>query len=416
MKNFIIIFLTLTFSPKADPPLAGNFLPTYQIFKLFTIGLLTIIIWCGGILQTFNSFAQQYNFKTYSVDDGLAQSQVYNMLQDRDGYMWFATSGGLSRFNGLSFQNITTLEGLINNRVSVIIEDKRGLIWAGTTEGVSIINPKSLFKKNTLAIINITTENGLIGNGVRAIIEDSKGLIWFGTTKGISILDPGKNEWKELKKLIEATPVHASLDKSVSIDGTNLPTAQAIDFEKLTTEDGLVNDTINDIFEDSKGNLWFSTNRGVSKLTIPNARNDKQNEYYTFENITVEDGLTHNIVNTVFEDNKRIFWIGTQEGLVKVSFRDDHSTIKSIENVDEVLGIGKASHSRIFSILQDNKDKLWFGYYRYDPNGQYGKSFEQFGKSQGLTGGAILSSLQDREGNIWFGTAGHGVSRYSGKT
>ncbi|MCH8318587.1 MAG: hypothetical protein IIA88_08835, partial [Bacteroidetes bacterium] len=85
-------------------------------------------------------------------------------------------------------------------------------------------------------------------------------------------LDPGKSEWKQLKQLAESTPVHAFLGKSVSADEINLPTSQTIDFEYLTTEDGLVNDTINDIFEDSKGNLWFSTNRGVSKLTIPHVR------------------------------------------------------------------------------------------------------------------------------------------------
>ena len=69
--------------------------------------------------------AQTLNFRQYTGADGLPQAQVMGMYQDRLGYMWFATYGGLSRLDGSQFRTYTKENGLSSNSVFDIVEDDR---------------------------------------------------------------------------------------------------------------------------------------------------------------------------------------------------------------------------------------------------------------------------------------------------
>ena len=83
--------------------------------------------------------AQAQTFVSYSLAQGLPQSQVYATLQDSRGYMWFGTQGGgLCRFDGLVLQNYTTDHGLPSNYVNAIFEDADQRLWVGTNAGVCI--------------------------------------------------------------------------------------------------------------------------------------------------------------------------------------------------------------------------------------------------------------------------------------
>ena len=62
-------------------------------------------------------FSQTYFFDNYSVKDGLAQSNVYSIVQDRSGYLWLGTASGITQFNGVKFTNYTTEDGLAENGV-----------------------------------------------------------------------------------------------------------------------------------------------------------------------------------------------------------------------------------------------------------------------------------------------------------
>ncbi|RYD71405.1 MAG: hypothetical protein EOP53_23735, partial [Sphingobacteriales bacterium] len=73
--------------------------------------------------------AQEYNFKNYTVDDGLASPEVYCSLQDSYGYIWFGTDRGVCRFNGYDFQTFTTADGLVYNTVFSFFEDHKKRIW-----------------------------------------------------------------------------------------------------------------------------------------------------------------------------------------------------------------------------------------------------------------------------------------------
>lgn len=83
-------------------------------------------------------WAQKSNFRYFSVNEGLPQSSVHSMYQDRDGYLWFGTQGGVARYDGNRFITYNQKHGLSGNHVHTIFQDSRGDLWFGHRyEGVT---------------------------------------------------------------------------------------------------------------------------------------------------------------------------------------------------------------------------------------------------------------------------------------
>ncbi len=72
---------------------------------------------------------QDYNYQQYDLKDGLSGLTVYSIVQDKDGFLWFGTETGLSRFDGTNFKNFTTANGLPDNEVLKLFVDSKNRIW-----------------------------------------------------------------------------------------------------------------------------------------------------------------------------------------------------------------------------------------------------------------------------------------------
>ncbi len=88
--------------------------------------LCTFLVWCFCIPAVFS---QEYAYTHYDSKEGLASSTVYCMTQDRDGFLWFGTETGLSRFDGTHFKNFTKDEGLSDNDIIQVFADSKGRVW-----------------------------------------------------------------------------------------------------------------------------------------------------------------------------------------------------------------------------------------------------------------------------------------------
>jgi ligand-binding sensor domain-containing protein len=90
------------------------------------IGFLPLLT---GLLTVCPTHAQEYNYIQYDVKDGLASSTVFDLCQDKDGFIWFATEAGISRFDGTHFKNFTTTDGLPETEIIKLFADSKGRIW-----------------------------------------------------------------------------------------------------------------------------------------------------------------------------------------------------------------------------------------------------------------------------------------------
>ncbi len=135
-----------------------------MIFKRF-IGTLLLVT---GLLTVCSSYAQEYTFIHYDVKDGLAGSTVYDLCQDKDGFIWFATEAGISRFDGIHFKNFTTTDGLPETEILKLFADSKGRIWMAPFKNTicyyyngTIYNQENdpLLKKVTVSSV-VTTIHG----------------------------------------------------------------------------------------------------------------------------------------------------------------------------------------------------------------------------------------------------------------
>ena len=133
------------------------------------------------------------NIQYITSDNGLSQSEVTAIIQDRQGFLWIGTRGGLNRFDGTNFKifqnEIGNANSLINNSIESLFEDSKGRIWIGTkSNGVSCYDPE--YDQFEHFQYHPQDTNSIGGNRVISIAESPTGEIWIGTWgNGLTIID-----------------------------------------------------------------------------------------------------------------------------------------------------------------------------------------------------------------------------------
>src|SRR5258708_28140319 len=100
--------------------------------------LAFIVFLAAGTIPSL--WAQQFSLRQYTVVDGLPQSQVNVMIEDRQGYLWIGTNGGLARFDGRDFKVYNTLDGLQSNFITSLMMDHYQNLWIVHPHGLTRFN------------------------------------------------------------------------------------------------------------------------------------------------------------------------------------------------------------------------------------------------------------------------------------
>ena len=319
------------------------------------------------LLNCFSVSAQQNNFKMYSVEDGLPQSEVRSILEDSRGYLWVGTnSGGAARFDGVHFTKYDNKNGLCGNTIYSIIEDKKGQLWFGTDEGISVYDGYK-FR-------NISEKDGLSNKIIYKLFEDSKGNIWATTTTGVNII--------------------------------NIKTIDSLLVTRLNKESGLSGNYVFDCVEDRFGRIWLATyDGGISVVSI--STNNKISIKIVPQKILPSINLLSLGINK--EGN---IWAGSPNmGAFLICYKDTigFSVSKKIN-----LSSGY-SENRIWKIYTDGNNRTWFatdkaGVIRLNKD----DSFTFFSDKQGYPNNQVLTLYEDSDNNFWFGTMGSGLCKYYG--
>ncbi|WP_157464714.1 sensor histidine kinase [Balneola vulgaris] len=351
-----------------------------------TISFLLLLICCSNALQ-----AQLYPFRTYSIEEGLSESVVNDIIQDREGYIWLATGYGLNRFDGLQMDNFFEDRGLNNSKVHALFEDTSGRIWIGTEYGVNYWEQDSIYTPVALG--------ALANQRVISIFEDSKGDIWFGTD--------GAGAWvmNFESELIQYGTSQGFRNNRIrdfaeSEDGSiwfatrgGLTQLKDGNIRTFTTADGLPENRIRELKFDQDGALWIATREGVVKY-----------DQNTFEVYDQKQGLNNNRVQTLTFDANNRLWVGTEGGVSVL----DNGTFKNFTTQNGL------SNNIIYSSTLDREGNLWFGTFGGGANLFLGDYFENFTSLEGLSNDVVTSIVEGDDGNIWIATYGGGLNRYDG--
>jgi ligand-binding sensor domain-containing protein len=419
--------------------------------------------------SAFSTDISKVKFEYLTVDDGLSQGIVEDILQDSQGYMWFATHDGLNRYDGLQFtifrNERNDPQSLAANWILCLAEDKAGNLWIGS-EGLNLYDP--VMNRMTRIPVNTDDQNAYHGGRVDNITVDFDSTIWLSTISGLAHYFPKQNRFKTYTH----DPNNPKSIGAISVSSTFLTRDNRL-FIATTSDPIYEYDRKNDSFkeipyklayqgqnngkyiqEDHQGSLYIIAEfSGVHILNLATGEvkfMDKKVGGLNTENIRTQvlrvgsdemwigtDGgginiynpltdamqylmadtknnysLSGNAIITMYQDRDKNIWIGHYGSGISVWKRNKEKFISYTHNPFNPASINKETVSAIF---EDSKGRIWVG---QDGGGlnlfkEAEKSFDHIRYKAGVPGSlttdVILAINEDPNGNLLLGTYAGGL-------
>jgi ligand-binding sensor domain-containing protein/signal transduction histidine kinase len=334
-------------------------------------------------------------FDRIGLEHGLPQSSVGAIVQDRQGFLWFGTQEGLSKYDGYGFTNYKyqphDSSSLSENWVSSLCEDRYGTLWVGTHGGG--LNKFDRYKEVfTHFRHDVADSNSLSHNFISVIYEDHFGELWIGTDGG-------------------------GLDRLVfnKAEGPDRGKIEFRHYRHEPTNPNTLNDnSITTLYEDRAGNLWIGTrNGGLNKL----ARETKTFTHY-LHNPANANSLSSNHVLAICEDAaaRNNIWIGTAGGGLN---KFDQTKNIFEHYLHEPSNPNSLSSNFVTSIYSDT-DGLWIGTNGgldlFDPvKNAFRRYRHDSFNLHSLSANSISVIYHDRFDKLWLGTSLAGVNKFDRK-
>lgn len=375
------------------PFLSGKPLQYYVIFRL-----LIILIICG--LLFFLPFSSAYSNipkVIYSVKDGLSNSTVKAICQDKDGYIWIGTKNGLNRFDGYElkkYYHTPTREVIQPNDIVSITQTRDGLFWIGTFSGVILFDPVREIFGN---IGDKYTGTELPQSIVVGLCEDSTGNIWVATKQG-------------LYKFADQICMHIETFKDSYINAMSWGSDDVLLLDIIGV--GVVEFDINTlssrrlseypdkrtpffkIFRDSEGISWLGGSLRDFYRFYPQKKTIERVLYKLDRNISLEDNYIHDIIE--YNDSTLLF--ATDKGTVL--FNKNQYLLYQEPNFQVT--------DRLMAVYKDLQGSVWLGTFSqgvvfYHPKLHIFTHYELDELSPGSSGTQVVGSLAESQGYLWIG-------------
>lgn len=403
--------------------------------------ILTIIVYT---LTSASILLAQQGFNHIDIDQGLSQNEVTDILQDSRGFMWFATYNGLNRYDGYDFKVYKSIHGdstsLRINKIMALFEDHNGVLWIGTFGGgLSRFNRKQ--ESFTTFMNDPADENSLADNRVLTILEDSKHRLWIGTQNGGLTLFLNDDSFESLGGT--ARFLNFSNDSDDPLNTNNKGAIKIYEDSNgnvwFTTLDGLLNRlddsqgriedyqfqsfdpeleyapdalyiSIDQIMEDRNhpGLLWLAS----SSAGLIWFDSNSEKFFYAYPHAKLPPDISFNKVWSMCWAEGNEVWLGTfGDGIYSFILNEDMNAIKKFDHYQfEKINPNLTDAPNVRDIYEDRSGMIWFG---ANPNGLYTlvKRAERFrsihydpSDKNSLISDYVLSVLETDEGNLWIGT------------
>lgn len=406
---------------------------------MYSNNFFLFLVFIFTLLRSHPTEAQQANFKNYSVNDGLAQSQVYTITESNQGYLWVGTrGGGLCRFDGVEFETFTKKDGLPSNYINHLYVDRSERLWIATRNGLcswkeNKITTHSLNRDSSISIINVVLEdkngrlwvgseqglfyfkdstfeqqtlsNGSLNIEVTSLTEGKDSDLWVGTNRGLYHLNSeGIKSYKARDGLNSSYVISLAYDDHNNLwvgtygKGISIITQQEIvDLKALTP---LNSSIIHDLTKDSKGDIWIST---LVKGLIKWNHSDSTLTYFN-----ESDGLANNHVRCVYEDSWKNLWIGTSGGGIS-KFFGQHFDLYNTSSI-------QLKSNYIYAVEAVNDTDIWISTSGLGVNRYVNGKTIYYGSDSGFVDAKVKTICRSDSGVVWLGTDGKGLFLFNGKT
>lgn len=317
--------------------------------------------------------AQNKAIKYLSAEDGLSQNEVTSIIQDKDGFMWFGTRGGLNRYDAYEFihykPKANAQNHISNPSIETIFEDSKGNLWIGTKSG-GLNHYNSLKEEFTRVTSFGETNEQILDDRIICLAETNSGNILVGTwSEGLYVLDYQNDSLVHL-----------------------LPNTQ-----------------INKILVENDSQAWIATKNGLFFLNL----NDYSIDFIDLGGINITELISDN------EDNS-LWLVGWDCGLIAVD-KTSQTWKQYLLGTEINRSIGNPNNT--YSIMQDSQNNLWIGTWNsglFTFNKKSKKFYkvklvQDNNKAISTNYDIILDIYEDKNQNIWIGTDAGGIIRLGNK-
>ena len=308
-------------------------------------------------------------FAHLTTDDGLSHNTVVDILQDRRGFMWFATAEGLNRFDAHAFvvykHNPDDPGSISDNAIRDLMEDDHGYLWVAAYPGVNKFDPTT--ERTTRYVHDPKNRNSLSGHSVESILRDSRGHLWFGTSEtGLDRFDPATETFAHYR----------------------------------TDSDGQFVGRITHVIEDSRRDIWFVGERGLFHL---NPRTGQ----ITRPPATV-NGLS---ADYVCEDTDGNLWMLAYAPIVGLVKYDRHAERLTKYPWERGLPVNRAANCSMMAGTASGWRRAWDCIYFDRRTERLARLFRRDETDpRSLNDNSVVSIYRDRSGLVWIGTANGGLN------
>lgn len=322
--------------------------------------------------------------------------EVWSLAQDDRGFLWLGTNGyGVYRYDGGQLTRLTTADGLAANNVTSILQDADGALWFATVGGVSRYDARTWqtpFRETIRALVRGPDGDLLLGSAEGGL-RRFDGRIWH------SILSPADGDRVGFPSDRISALCWAEDTLWVGTDGWGLARFDGQGWEVFSSAGhGLAADAIFAIEKTRDGTLWVGTHQGLSRY------DGRRWETLTTANTP---GLAGDWVLTLLEDEQGTLWVGTRGG---VSRYDGQQWLEPLTRANSGLAANE-----VRAILQTDDGALWFGTWAGGVSRYQGGEWTTYTVADGLAANGVVAIAEDSQGGLWFGTPS-GVTRYDGRT
>lgn len=320
---------------------------------------------------------QNGQFTSFTVNEGLPDNSVGPVVEDTSGNIWIGTAGGLTRFANGNFKTLTAEQGLSRNVIQTLCARADGSVLVGTSAGIQSLSGDQFSSFPLPDYVNVAN--------ITAIVETEYHQLWFGTLSGlVTVMGPasapltfaGDNRVNALRLDREGTLWVATPGGVVRVKN-GAP-------ETFAAADGLSSNLVLSIYEDREGSIWIGTEAGGLNLL-------KSKKFNTY---TTKDGLPNDLVKAIYQDAQGGIWIGSNGGGLTL-FKDGRFTTWTTRDglsSDVVLSLASAADGTIWVGTPDGLNRFKDG------------KFQTFTFAEGLSNDLVRSVLVDRNGVLWVGT------------
>lgn len=347
----------------------------------------TLLFFTTVILLFNYSLSQKYNFRTYSVDEGLPQAAVLSVYSDNQGFLHIGTQGGYSFFDGLTFKTLNQKDGLNSNHVTVIQKPGFNEIWLGhrydaPTQiiGDSVLPLKGGYADSISSKTNAIVKQGstvFIGteeNGLFAYQEGDLKPVYL-TAQEVRISRINGIAKAKNKRIVLGT------EKGLFYGGEN-------GFDFIQLPDTLLTSTdIKDVVFSKDGSIIIMNNNQLVQLYLNNGQLIQAKIIHEKEHKKI------NSWDKLLVASNGDYWISSQEGAVH------------IENGKEQLFTTKngLAQNHISAMAEDREGNIWLGLFGHGLYQLLGDDFRQVDESIGLVDNTV-QAITSFENDIWIGT------------